>query len=208
MAVAASTSFTLGLFLATAVFPVGPLFTEVKMGALLTVAGALAGPLPPGCLESGDCDGRNPWSRSLARRDGDRFEVRSIVGRQANFYRGSRPCRGWLLIIVLAKMVETATSLAGPLPLKIVIDQAIGPRTAPAWLFRSLGPTLVANGPALDTAAALSLVLLAVLGGLASYIDDTHRLNTIRGADTTIVLHNGIVAEQGTHDDLIALGGV
>jgi subfamily B ATP-binding cassette protein MsbA len=36
----------------------------------------------------------------------------------------------------------------------------------------------------------------------------THRLNTIRGADTIIVLHNGIVSEQGTHDDLLALGGI
>jgi subfamily B ATP-binding cassette protein MsbA len=36
----------------------------------------------------------------------------------------------------------------------------------------------------------------------------THRLNTIRGADTIIVLHNGMVAEQGTHDRLLALGGV
>jgi len=36
----------------------------------------------------------------------------------------------------------------------------------------------------------------------------THRLNTIRGADTIIVLHNGIVAEQGTHEDLIGLGGI
>jgi ABC-type multidrug transport system fused ATPase/permease subunit len=36
----------------------------------------------------------------------------------------------------------------------------------------------------------------------------THRLQTIRGADMIIVLHNGIVAEQGTHDDLLALGGI
>jgi subfamily B ATP-binding cassette protein MsbA len=36
----------------------------------------------------------------------------------------------------------------------------------------------------------------------------THRLNTIRGADTIIVLHNGTVAEQGTHDGLLALGGI
>jgi len=33
----------------------------------------------------------------------------------------------------------------------------------------------------------------------------THRLHAIRGADTIIVLHNGIVAEQDTHDDLLAL---
>jgi ATP-binding cassette subfamily B protein len=36
----------------------------------------------------------------------------------------------------------------------------------------------------------------------------THRLDTIRGADTIIVLHNAVVAEQGTHDDLLALGGI
>jgi subfamily B ATP-binding cassette protein MsbA len=36
----------------------------------------------------------------------------------------------------------------------------------------------------------------------------THRLNTIRGADTIIVLHNGIVAEQGTHEELLAVGGI
>jgi subfamily B ATP-binding cassette protein MsbA len=36
----------------------------------------------------------------------------------------------------------------------------------------------------------------------------THRLNTIRGADTIIVLHDGIVAEQGTHDELLALGRI
>ena len=36
----------------------------------------------------------------------------------------------------------------------------------------------------------------------------THRLNTIRDADQIIVLHEGIVAEQGTHDELLALGGI
>jgi NhaA family Na+:H+ antiporter len=37
----ASIGFTFGLFLATAVFPVGPTLMELKMGALLTVAGTL-----------------------------------------------------------------------------------------------------------------------------------------------------------------------
>ena len=36
----------------------------------------------------------------------------------------------------------------------------------------------------------------------------THRLHTIRGADTIVVLHDGVVAEQGTHDDLLARGGI
>jgi len=36
----------------------------------------------------------------------------------------------------------------------------------------------------------------------------THRLNTIRDADTIIVLHDGVVAEQGTHDELLARSGI
>jgi NhaA family Na+:H+ antiporter len=44
VAFAAATSVTFGLFFATAVFPIGPLLTEVKMGALLTVAGVLVAP--------------------------------------------------------------------------------------------------------------------------------------------------------------------
>jgi ATP-binding cassette subfamily B protein len=35
----------------------------------------------------------------------------------------------------------------------------------------------------------------------------SHRLNTVRGADHIIVLAGGRVAEQGTHDELMALGG-
>jgi subfamily B ATP-binding cassette protein MsbA len=35
-----------------------------------------------------------------------------------------------------------------------------------------------------------------------------HRLSTIRGADKIVVLKNGVVAEEGTHDELVAKGGV
>jgi ABC-type multidrug transport system fused ATPase/permease subunit len=35
-----------------------------------------------------------------------------------------------------------------------------------------------------------------------------HRLSTIRGADKIIVLNNGFVAEEGTHQELMAKGEI
>jgi ATP-binding cassette, subfamily B, multidrug efflux pump len=36
----------------------------------------------------------------------------------------------------------------------------------------------------------------------------SHRISTVKDADTIIVLDKGKIAEQGTHDELVALGGI
>lgn len=48
--------------------------------------------------------------------------------------------------------------------------------------------------------------MLAITGGRTSFLI-AHRLSTIRNSDVIIVISNGRVEEQGTHRELMALGG-
>ena len=36
----------------------------------------------------------------------------------------------------------------------------------------------------------------------------SHRVSTLRGADLILVLHDGHIVEQGTHQELLAYGGL
>jgi len=48
---------------------------------------------------------------------------------------------------------------------------------------------------------------IAGIAGSRTIIAIAHRLSTIRNADQILVIENGRVKEEGTHDELVALGG-
>ena len=53
-----------------------------------------------------------------------------------------RPYRGWLIIVFVAMLIETAMSIAAPWPLKIILDNVVGKHKLPEFfggcgIFRS-----------------------------------------------------------------------
>jgi subfamily B ATP-binding cassette protein MsbA len=72
-------------------------------------------------------------------------------------------------------------------------------------------PILILDEPtaALDTESERAVIeaLDRLMRG-RTVITIAHRLTTIRNCDKILVLKDGVVAEEGTHDELLALGGV
>jgi len=58
-----------------------------------------------------------------------------------------------------------------------------------------------------ETEQRIQAALLTLLGGRTSLVI-AHRLSTIRHVDRVLVLHRGRLVEEGTHDDLLRLGGI
>ena len=54
--------------------------------------------------------------------------------------------------------------------------------------------------------AAVQEALAVALAGRTSLVI-AHRLSTVRAADLILIVEDGRIAEQGTHKDLLALGG-
>jgi ATP-binding cassette subfamily B protein len=58
-----------------------------------------------------------------------------------------------------------------------------------------------------ETEQMIQRALERILQGRTSLVV-AHRLSTIRYADAILVLHKGLLREQGTHDELVAAGGL
>ncbi len=84
-----------------------------------------------------------------------------------------RPYRGTLLIILLAMLVETAMSLATPWPLKVILDNVVSHHKMSPWLEDLLHPWMDGHHQMhIAAIAASAYVLIAVLGAIATYIDN------------------------------------
>ncbi len=82
-----------------------------------------------------------------------------------------RPYRGTLFIILIAMLVQTAMSVAGPWPLKIILDNVVGSHKLSPWLDNLLRPILSGGSKMqIAAAAAIAAVVIAVLGAIASYV--------------------------------------
>ena len=83
-----------------------------------------------------------------------------------------RPYRAWLIVVIIAMVVETAMSMAGPWPLKIVIDNVLGHHPLPDWLHWVRDLPLAQSKMGLAAIAAITVILIAVISGVATYIDN------------------------------------
>ncbi len=83
------------------------------------------------------------------------------------------PYRWTLAIVFFAMLVETAMSLAGPWPLKIVLDNVVGSHHLPAWLDGLVKHVAGGAGKMQIAAmAAIGFVAIAAISGIASYVDN------------------------------------
>ncbi len=83
-----------------------------------------------------------------------------------------RPYRGWLIVVFVAMLIETAMSIAAPWPLKIILDNVVGKHKLPEYLVWLRDFSFGENTLALAGVAAMGSVLIAIIGAVAGYIDN------------------------------------
>jgi ABC-type multidrug transport system fused ATPase/permease subunit len=82
-----------------------------------------------------------------------------------------RPYRKWLLFIFVSMFIGTLMDVAAPWPLKIIIDNVIGQQPLPQWLAWIKIFSISESKMALAAAAAITLVVLTVIGAVAGYVN-------------------------------------
>ncbi len=103
-----------------------------------------------------------------------------------------RPRRRTLATLVVAMLIQTATSLATPWPLKVVLDNVVGSHPAPRWIAWLL-PALGGDGkPQIAAAAGIATVLIAAVTGIAMYVQSyfTESLGQCVGNDLRVRLYH------------------
>jgi len=82
-----------------------------------------------------------------------------------------RPYWVTLSVILVAMVVQTAMSVAGPWPLKIILDNVVGSHKLPPLLSDILRPVFGSGSKMqIAVAAALAVIGIAVVGAIASYV--------------------------------------
>jgi ABC-type multidrug transport system fused ATPase/permease subunit len=109
---------------------------------------------------------------------------------------------GWETI--LSRRYTSGTDLSGGQWQRIALARALFAAASGARVLILDEPTA-----ALDVRAEAALYdrFLEITAGLTTIVI-SHRFSTVRRADRIVVLHDGGVAEQGSHDDLVAAGGL
>ncbi len=82
------------------------------------------------------------------------------------------PYHRWVMVILAAMLVETAMSLAGPWPLKIILDNVVGSHKPPGWLDALRFIDLGGDKMELAAVAGAAVLVIALVGAAASYIDN------------------------------------
>ena len=104
----------------------------------------------------------SPPAKTSAPAAGKMRLVRELLG----------PYHRWLALILAMMLVETAMSVASPWPLKIILDNVVGDHKPAAWLDSLRFLDLGGDKMELAAVAGAAVVVIALLGAVASYIDN------------------------------------
>jgi ABC-type multidrug transport system fused ATPase/permease subunit len=121
-----------------------------------------------------------------------------------------RPYRRLIAGSLAATLVQMAAGLAAPWPLKSVLDNVVGNRPAPLWIFWLL-PILGGSGKfQLAAAAGILTVLIAVVAGAAMYVGSylTERLGQSIGNDLRVRLYHHLQELSLAYYDTNRVGAI